>query len=367
MPTFSPVPAIVLTALLAAVGGCDPGGAQAPSQHDVTWRNGWGGLTMNTSNWVSAPSRDVYEFHRLGETTTNGFGLDVRLLSIAYPHPTWGFIESDPSQGALPGVPQVKIKKQNELALKITNNQPWPFSTTQIITGADLVGTELILQVDSPPSGYATKLRITGHAEDPQGGSLFMLERFDPGTHALLGAVCEPASDGTRLAAIYGDLSIDVDDGTVTTPDHIFHIACVAGAPGKAPSLGYHPKDSIANFRLANRIIRADYCAGGYPYTYPGNPLQILDNVSPGQAGTTLADVYAHADLNGLAVEAVWDDHGILCIDVPRVDELDPSDVFCPIKTLPNGPMYSWKPPPCDTFDDPAPGERRFFSLTAPS
>ena len=117
-------------------------------------------------------------------------------------------------------------------------------------------------------------------------------------------------------------------------------------------------------FRTANRVIRADYCGDGQPFTFPGNSLLIKDNFSAGQEGTTLADVYTN--IGSLKLEAMWDQHGILCIDTPRVDTLVPADIVCPMKYLTATWEYNWQPPPCDGFVDPYPGTTKFFSLFDP-
>lgn len=349
----------LLIALLAAGGvACDPADGLKPAD-DVTFRDGSGysGRTLNTSNWVSAPARDIYEFSRLGEAHETDFGGATHLIDIRYPHSMYGEINTDPRAQVLPGQFEIKIRNLDEFQVRVIPPAPLPKDD---LSGAELVGLELTFASVYNYGLFPTTVRVSGYAEDASGEPLFELERE---TSAGYVPVCEPDGDGERLAALYGNVQINAITGAISAADDIIHIACTAGAPGKAARYGYRPSDGHAIFSLANRVIRADYCGDGYPYTYPGNPLKIRDNVSPGQEGTTLADVYASL-APGDRLEAVWDEKGILCIDTPRVDTLGADEVFCPFKMSQLGAQVHWRPPSCDTFVDQTPQLMRFFSIT---
>jgi len=355
---------LLTTAVLGgslSLGGCDE--ATNVGQDEVTLRqgSGVGGMTFNTSNWVSAGARDIYEYDRDGNWYTNSFGFETRLAKVIFDDPDFGLISSDPAGAKVMGDARVEISSAGELELTVfppTSGAPKTYS------GSDLVGMELKFKVKyNGSSSYTTKLRLLDTSVDPFSGALYEFYKVDPNTGDLLAPVCETSTLGDRFARFYGDVRVNAITGAVDEPQGIIHIACTAGAPGKSSIYGYLPHGAPETFRLANRVIRADYCADGYPYTYPGNSLMMRDNFSPGQEGQTLADVYA--SLDGDELEAMWSVDGILCIDTPRVDTLEQVDVICPVKTVNGQAEYNWRPPPCDTFVDPAPQELRFFSLTS--
>jgi len=322
---------------------------------------GFGHGTLNTSNWVSAASRDVYESHRKGEWHTNGYGFETRLAAVSFDHPTLGLISTDPA-GNTPGQARVVITNSSTFELKVN---PPGAGANEFYSGDDLVGTEFVFEVKySGGPVYVSQLRILDHVSDPDGGSLYEFHKVDPQTGELIAPICEMSSTGDRLAAVFTDFSINVTNGAVSASDKIIHIACTGASPGKTPLFGYTPQVGTEVFRLVNRVIRADYCADGHPYTYPGNTLEILDNFSPGSEGTTLADVYAN--LGGMQLEAMWDENGVLCMETPRVSTLERLDVSCPVKTVAGQSEHNWKPPACDSFVDPDPTALRFFSLADP-
>lgn len=326
--------------------------------------SGIGGTTFNTSNWVSAGARDVYEFHRLGDWHPNTFNFETKLKEITFTVPGYGEITTDPSAATSVFTPRVKLTADHNL--KVTFYPPFG-GPSVVYEGPDLVGLELRFKVKyAGGTAYYAKLRVTGHFADPSGGDLFEFVKLDPTNDATLGPICEVSTLGDRFARVYGDVSIDGDSGTVNEPDNIVHIACTSGAPGKSSLYGYLPHGGPELFSLVNRVIRADYCHDGYPYTFPGNSLMIRDNVSPGQEGQTMAQIQQYAVDNNAALEAIWDPNGILCIDTPRVDTLERGDIICPVKVLPDGvTAYNWQPPPCDQFVDADPNSLRVYSLTA--
>ena len=110
-------------------------------------------------------------------------------------------------------------------------------------------------------------------------------------------------------------------------------------------------------FVLATRIVRADYCADGHPYTFPGNLFSTEDN----RSGMTLGDV--QGNLNpGEELEAMWDINGVLCVNTPRAFNISRADIVCPTKRLADGSLvHNWQPPTCEGYvDDPDPGLRMF-------
>lgn len=360
-------PSARLTALALALAlgptGCDPADL---ADDEVAFRGGGGGssgITFNTSNWVSASARDVYEFDRTGAWRTNAFGFEAKLKRVIFQDPQLGQISTDPASAPNPAVPRVEVAPASNLSLTVFP----PGQSAKSYAGAQLVGLQLLFSVRYAGSNsYDVKLRVDGYHLDPKGGHLFDFSKLNPNNNALIGHLCETSTIGDRDARVYGNISVDAITGAVVEPANIFHIACTASAPGKSSTYGYLPTGAAATFRLVNRVMRADYCADGYPYTYPGQSLILRDNFSAGQQGQTLAQAQAYASNNAAVLEAMWDENGVLCVDTPRVDSVERSDIICPVKRLgPNNSAYNWQPPSCTGYVDPAPQAPRIYSLTA--
>jgi hypothetical protein len=353
---------LTFTALSLVATGCD---SEVTDEDTLTFRGGGGigGITFNTSNWVSAGARDVYEFDRTGMWRTNTYGFEVRLKKLTFDSPSYGEITTNPSNTPASGMPWVEITGANELTLELHDL----VGGTTSYTGADLVGLELLLDVKSAGSNsYNVKLQIVKHAVGPRGGDFYEFDKIDPIDNEVIGAICETSSQGDRKARVYNNTSVHALTGEIVPQSNVVHIGCTASAPGKSSLYGYFPRDGSQTFRLINRVIRADYCADGHPYTYPGNSLLIRDNFSPGQEGQTLADVASYAIENDAVLEAVWDIYGIVCIETPRVDNLKPGDVICPVKPMPDGTTsYNWKPPRCSDMVGSGGQGLRVYSLTA--
>lgn len=349
---------------LAALGpaGCDSGDF-ADGEVDLRAGGGNGGVTFNTDNWVSASIRDVYEFNRTGVWRTNTFGFETRLKRVLFIDPQLGPISTDPASTPNPAVARVEIASGTNLVITVFP----PGQSPRTYQGAQLVGLQLLFSVKYAGSAaYDVKLGVASHRADPVGGNLFAFVKIHPGNGAVIGDVCETSTIGDRDARVYGNVNVDAITGAVVETANVFHIGCTAGAPGKSATYGYVPTGAPATFRLVNRVIRADYCADGYPYTFPGNSLTIRDNFSPGQQGQTLAQVQSWATANATVLEAVWDDNGVLCVGSPRVDTLERTDIICPVKRLGGtSNAYNWQPPSCTDFVDPSPQSLRVFSLTA--
>lgn len=354
-----------LTALALALAptGCDPADF---ADGEVALRaggSGGGGITFNTSNWVSASARDVYEFDRTGAWRTNAFGFEAKLKRVIFQDPQLGQISTDPASAPNPAIARVEVASASNLSLTVFP----PGQSSKSYEGAQIVGLQLLFSVKYAGSnGYDVKLRIGDHRSDPKGGNLFAFDKLHPVSGVVIGDLCETSTIGDRDARVYGNISVDAITGAVVEPANIFHIACTAGAPGKSSTYGYLPTGAAATFRLVNRVIRADYCADGYPYTYPGQSLIIRDNFSAGQQGQTLAQAQAYASANAAVLEAMWDENGVLCVGTPRVDSVERGDIICPVKRLgPNNNAYNWQPPSCTGYVDPAPQAPRIYSLTS--
>lgn len=339
--------------------GCDPNDV---ADGEVAFRP-FTGTTFNTHNWVSASVRDVYEFVRTGSWRTNSFGFETKLKRVIFVDPQLGLISTDPASAPNPAVARVELASAGNLAVAVFP----PGQSAKTYEGAEVLGLQLLFSVKYAGStAYDVKLKVTEHRLDAVGGHLFSFDKIHPGNGSTIGNICETSTLGDRHARVYGNVSVDAITGAVVETTNIFHIACTAAAPGKSATYGYVPTGAPETFRLVNRVIRADYCADGYPYTYPGNSLLIRDNFSAGQAGQTLAQVLDYATANAAVLEAMWDENGVICVGTPRVDTLERTDIICPVKRQgASTTSYNWTPPSCDGFVDPTPQAPRIFSLTA--
>ncbi|MCA9689039.1 MAG: hypothetical protein KC636_05475 [Myxococcales bacterium] len=347
----------------AALTGCDTAEPSFDST-GTSFRPGWGGTTFNTDNWVSAGARDIHEFSLDGTWVTNQFGFETRLAGIVIEDPQYGVVETDPGAGVTSGK---RVVINTPQALGVTVFGPNPQSPKHMYGGEDVIGLELHFEVRYHGGPvYESWVRVVDHALDEGGGSSFAFHKIDPETGGDIAPICEIDSNGAKMARVFPNVSIDGVNGTVVDLPNRVQVACLAAAPGKTSLYGYLPQFGAESYMLANRVVRADYCADGYPYTYPGNTLIMYDNFRP-----EVTQVHSKAELEGLleegqVLEAIWGPNGILCIGTPRVSTLAAEDVVCPIKFVPNEPAAkNWKPPSCDDFVDPSPEDIRIYSVTA--
>ncbi len=325
------------------------------------------GQTLNTHQWVSSSARDVYEFDLGGDWHTNSFGYDSKYTRISLANTPYGPITTQVGPPPPPGTPKLVVVPGDDFAVNAVG--PNPGDPIYRLEGTDLIGLELRFIVRGfDDADHPVAIEFTDHHEDAEAGDFYEIMKVDPISGATIAPLCEADSGGYRIARIYDGLSVNGESGAMEyVGQGIHHVGCSASAPAKAALFGYNPTEvSVESFVLANRIVRADYCADGHPYTYPGNLLGIQDDFSPGQVGKSLADVYASLGPDEV-VEAMWDRHGVLCMDTPRADNVDREDVVCPIRQFAEGTVaYNWQPPSCQGFVDSNPnGEVRFFSTGA--
>lgn len=354
--------------LSMVTSACDQPGDSSQVSPSFRQRGGIGTgtvLTYNTNQWVSASARDVYEYSPDGTWHTNSFGYQTRVETLRIDDPEhYGLVETDVANPA-PGQPVATFGlSADELEVVVTGPQPEDPQVTY--RGTDLIGVQFWLEVISAPSvpPHPVVLEIVGYAEDPVSGALYEIHKVDPVTGAMIAPICEEDANLERYARIYDGLRVDAGIGQIEylSDGALHHIACTASAPGKASLYGYDPEHvTLEAFVLANRVIRADYCADGHPYTYPGNSLQMYDNFTSEQP-MPFQEV---KDLPGSTLEAVWGPDGVICVDTPRTDNLGRDEIVCPAKRLANGQVvHNWQPPPCDGYVDPGPNKIRFYSKT---
>lgn len=105
----------------------------------------------------------------------------------------------------------------------------------------------------------------------------------------------------------------DYSQGTTTggswlNESNTFTFACVNTALGKCVDLGYKPWTSRSGTALrpfhqaCTRMLRADYCGNGTPYTLDGTTLNLYDKLG------------VQVDTEAWLAEAEWNDRGATCV-----------------------------------------------------
>lgn len=104
----------------------------------------------------------------------------------------------------------------------------------------------------------------------------------------------------------------------------VFNIACIGTAISKLHLLrhteaardGSH-RTSRAQRQALLRMLTADYCGIGYPFTRDGHPLDLAFKKTSWDAGP------AYDIRDAITLEAHWDENGATCLDTPRLESLD--------------------------------------------
>jgi hypothetical protein len=199
----------------------------------------------------------------------------------------------------------------------------------QVVGGADLVGTSMT--ISSATSIYV--LTFDAIYPDPANpaGDVYLHEitvhDITAGTSSPLcehnGAAAPAIPIRNRWDPVTGDR---IDDTAAVT------FACRGGALAKCIDWGYRPwasstrcegddcgTVSLADYHQAcTRMVRADYCGDGVPYTVDGTLIDVYDPLAPRIQTRT------STGLVNWGIEAEWGPDGVVCIgDALRLDHLD--------------------------------------------
>jgi hypothetical protein len=247
------------------------------------------------------------------------------------------------------------------------------------LTGNQLVGSTFTI-VGSKGTFY---LRVAAVSRTPLwakvGSTIRSTSSYQFTVSTVLGQngvnLCGANNEGDGVADFYAVLfeadRIDADAIKVTGEDPLwFNIGC-AGHTLAKQHLSGNTKAAAAILganapsleqRTANlKMLSADYCGGGDPFTVAGVPLHYKDSL--GRMNNL--GIYTH-------LEARWDEHGAICLNTPRVNytwtvlggQTFPNGVEwlldlvvqAPPAWLPNAKDHLWctgtngtklRPPPC--------------------
>jgi hypothetical protein len=141
------------------------------------------------------------------------------------------------------------------------------------------------------------------------------------GTSGAWYPLCGKDSTGAPIGAIALSGTWDYSQGTATggswtASSTLFTFGCRTTALGKCVELGYKPwvvDNGVTlqrHHQACTRMIRADYCGDGTPWTVNGRKINVYDAVG------------VQTDTQGWAFEAEWTDKGARCVSTMRVIDL---------------------------------------------
>lgn len=208
-------------------------------------------------------------------------------------------------------------------------------------TGPQLVGKVLSLMTPTGP----VQLRIVGFDSAmpswSQGGAMVSVYRMEYNDQDnVTQPVCPNTSDDKKdmVTLIYGETYDRETNAISPGQGRWFTIACVAEGAFKMKMMDYAPSGarhaSLEQRKATLRMVTADYCGDGTPYTVDGTAVawrNASGSVVPGVAETSL--------------EAKWGPDGALCLDDPRY--ADPASIHCAVPACSGngsfGPGIEWR------------------------
>lgn len=139
---------------------------------------------------------------------------------------------------------------------------------------------------------------------------------------------CLPAAGLDFGAVVQSDMVIDAKTGDISARPNTLFIACVRGVMGEASyeplGYGFRPFSmGLTRFEWLSRMIRADYCGDGTPWTVYGNPLAQRNKFGLGD------------DLLTGRFDAVWGPDGALCLGERLRPGFDYDTIDCGSKPKP--------------------------------
>lgn len=190
----------------------------------------------------------------------------------------------------------------------------------QLVRGAALKGAVLTTR---GPAGGMLEIRIDAVEPGPHSDiELYSLSVRDHSARGGWRAYCSKGQDGRAR----GFPIPTTDDATGAQS---YTLVCTAGAQGKCVMRGYRPWGAALDgtplsplFEACVRMMRADYCGDGTPFTRAGIRLLSWDRVGI----HTRPEQAPH-------FEAAWGPAGAICLTRPRVPSIAPLEriiAHCP-------------------------------------
>ena len=205
----------------------------------------------------------------------------------------------------------------------------WNNGAPQVVSGTDLIGTALT--VTSATAVYVLTFDdIRVDPSNPAGDVFLHKITVNDITRGTTAPLCQV--DGVAAPAIPIANHWNLTTGDRIDNPNVVTFACRGGALAKCIDWGYRPwatstrcigancqQVSLADHHQAcTRMVRADYCGDGVPYTVDGTLIDVYDALSPGVQHRSSAGVASWG------IEAEWGPEGARCIgDALRLDHLD--------------------------------------------
>lgn len=194
---------------------------------------------------------------------------------------------------------------------------------TTTYSGADLVGSRWQLTLLDEADGGEVEIWIASHVQVSPKESRYVFETLDLDGNVV--PVCAADSAGNHTLIPIKDVTVDAMTGDMATRKDTVYLACTSGAIGKAIVWGYKPWDRVlSEFEVATRVVRADYCFDGTPWTETGIALQLRDKYN--------INTFLHASD---PTEVVWTKTGAACVSTPRNSIYSAAQVVCDGQALP--------------------------------
>ena len=296
----SPLAALALL-LPLAIAGCDA--HEFADEGEISFRPGGGwGCTHCTIVLGNSPNINGADLSDINLDGTNTSGIKLKM-------------------GTTPGNRpfRLEVDTASESFIGINPQDPEDI----LIKGAGFVGAKIVLEM---PGAIDVALEITGYDDDieswAQDGAALTAYRATYLSNGQYQSLCPSTSpENQAFTLILGEtykrgtgsqtgiLSIDKTPRSVT-------LACVGEAAAKMKLMDFHPlgnRGADTDERMATlRMITADYCGDGTPYTATGIPVAWRD-----------ADDLMQPPTSEDLLEAMWTANGARCLDSPRLTSLD--------------------------------------------
>lgn len=226
---------------------------------------------------------------------------------------THAFSEIDLKEAAHDGVRLVRVRVRGP-------NGTWPelerveFAGGQLrgelggthYSGASLVDSKWDLKLVKGATEAPTTMWISAY-EEAEPGELRYTFHYTDGSGAAI-PLCDPDPSGDIAAVPIQDITVDDATGEIGHRPDTLYLGCTSGAIGKAVVWGYKPWErGLDEYEAAVRMVRADYCYDGKSWTVPGTPIELRDRWDINE--------FLNEDHPS---EAIWGEHGVLCLATPR-------------------------------------------------
>jgi hypothetical protein len=255
-----------------------------------------------------------------------------------------------------------KIGYGNNLSVDVQGQELLGKSGGQVVVNAsNIAGAHLLLEhvnfSNQSDISYNLKINEVERSDFwimPNGDRALLYDFSVTSSDGCNIALCQPGLDEDytgsligRAVIFRGDLYTDYQVSLSPSNDTAFNIACVGTDLHKLHMLrhtsaasGDTSSPTVSERQALLRLLTADYCGTGHPFTENGTPIRFGSSNPDYQP--TIESLY-RLDNKVSSVEAMWTKDGASCITAPRLQSVTREMItsICPL------------PPPCES---PPPG-----------